>query len=209
MSHKSKTEEFIDNGYNINVVGRNVLLTDAMKSYAIEKISKSEKFATKIIDVTIRMDIQKLDHCVDIVMQVDHVKIKSSSVSDDMYASIDLATEKLQQNLLKYKKRIQEHTAKPLSMVDMNVNVFNDGEIDEINDEIELENQRQMLNSYGAHKIVSKEKRPLKLLTNNEAIMKLDLSGDKFLIYRSEEDQKLKVVYDRNDGHFGIIEIES
>ncbi|MEC7839958.1 MAG: ribosome-associated translation inhibitor RaiA [Chlamydiota bacterium] len=208
MSRKSKAEEYVDDGYNINVVGRNVLITDAMKAHAMDKMSKIEKFATKIIDVTIKMDIQKLDHVVDIVMKVDHVKIKSSATTDDMYASIDLATDKLQRNLMKYKKRIQEHTAKPLSVIDMNVNVISEGGLEEINDEIESENSRQMLNSFGEHKIVSNEKRPLKQLTVNEAIMKLDLSGDNFMIYRSEEDQKLKVIYDRNDGDFGIIEIE-
>lgn len=209
MSQKSK--EFVNDTYDINVLGRNVLVTDAMKDYAIEKISKIDKFSHRIIEVQVTMDIQKLEHRVDIIMKVDHMKIKSSSSSEDMYASIDLATDKLQRRLLKYKKRIQEHAAKPLSSIDMNVNVINieKDEVSEINDEIESENNRQLFNAFDTHKVVSKEKRPLKVLTMSESVMKLDLSGDQFLIFRCEEDQKLKVIYQRNDGNFGVIEVES
>lgn len=211
MSRKSKAEEFIDEGYKVHVFGRNVLVTEPMKEYAIEKVSKIEKFTDRIIDVIITMDIQKLDHRVDIVMKVDHIKIKSSAASESMYASIDVATDKLQKQLMKYKKRIQEHAAKPIADIEeMNVNVITpEDELAVINDEIESENRRQLIDEYSPHEVVSKETRPLKVLTRNEAVMKFDLSGDNFLIYRGEEDQKIKVIYRRNDGNYGIIEVES
>ena len=40
MSRKTKAAEFVDEGYNINVIGRHIAVTDAMKQYAIEKVSK-------------------------------------------------------------------------------------------------------------------------------------------------------------------------
>lgn len=211
MSRKTKQAEFANDTYNINVLGRNVLVTEAMKNYAIEKVSKIDKFSHRIIDVHITMDIQKLEHRVDIIMKVDHVKIKSSAISEDMYASIDFATDKLQKRLLKYKERLQEHTAKPLSSVDMNVNVINvkGAELAEINDEIESENARDLIDSYQPHNVVSQEIRPLKLLTVDEAIMKMELSDDSFLIFRSEEDQMIKVIYRREDENLGLIEVES
>jgi len=38
--------------------------------------------------------------------------------------------------------------------------------------------------------------------------MKMELSGDAFMIFRSEEDNKVKVIYRREDEDFGIIEVE-
>lgn len=208
MDRKSKNTEFLQDGYNIDVHGRNVTVTEGIKNYAIEKVSKIEKFAHRIIDVSVILDIQKLEQRVDIVMQVDHIKIKSSAVTDDLYASIDIACDKLQQRLLKYKKRIQEHTAKPISMIEMNVNVI-EHDVEEINDEIESETRRQLYDSYAPHKISSTEKKPLKTLNQNEAVMKFELSGDHFLIYHSEEDKRIKVMYRRKEGNLGIIEVES
>lgn len=48
----------------------------------------------------------------------------------------------------------------------------------------------------------------LKELTREEALMKMELSRDAFLVYRSEEDRRLKVLYRRKDGNYGIIEPE-
>lgn len=211
MSRKSKAEQFQDNGYNIGITGRHVLVTDAMKDYALEKISKIEKFTDRIIDVSLRMDIQKLEHKVDIVMSVGHVKIKATSSTTDMYVSIDQAVHKLETQFLKYKDKLHDHAAKDLSAIDMKVNILkaDEAEIKEINDEIESANNHRLFDGYDEDDIVKTETRSLKNLTTPEAIMKIDLSGDKFLIYRSEEDRKLKVIYRRKDNSLGIIEVES
>lgn len=210
MSRKTKIEQFQDTGYNISFTGRHVLVTDAMKDYALEKVSKLERFTDRIIDVSVRMDIRKFEHIVDIVMVVGHVKIKSSAKTTDMYASIDQAVHRLETQFLKYKDKLQKHTAKDITTIDMNVNVLkvDNAELKSINDDIEAENNRKLIDGFGDHDIVKVKKRALKTLTNHEAIMKLDLTGDNFLIYRSEEDRKLKVIYRRKDENLGIIEVE-
>lgn len=211
MSRKSKAAEFVDEMYNITVTGRHVSVTDAMKDYAIEKISKIEKFSPRIIDAIVTMDVQKLEQRVDIVLKVNNLKIKSQAVSENMYTSIDKAVHKLEAQLLRYKSKLQDHQAKKGAITDMPVNVLRSAaeeELFEVNDEIESETRHRLLDRYTPHRVVSRKTRPLKTLTDGEAIMKLDLSGDSFLIYRSEESQKLRVMYRRPDGDFGVIQPE-
>lgn len=210
MSRKSKAAAFVDEEYSLAVTGRNFQVTDAIKSYLIEKISKIEKFNLRILDILATMEKQKLDHRIDIVVKVDHIKIKSHADTTDMYASIDLAVDKLQAQLRKYHSRIREHHGKGVAAIDMNVNVLRPSEEDilDVNGEIEAINQRDLIDSY-RHEIVQRETLPLKVLTYDEAIMKMDLSGDIFLIFRNEEDMKLKVIYRRNDGNYGVIEPEA
>lgn len=210
MSRKSKALQFVNEGYNINVTGRHVQVTDAMKDYAMEKVSKIDRFSQRIIDVNITMDIQKLEHRVDIVLKVDHIKIKAQAITDNMYASIDKATDKISEQLRRYKNKIQEHHVKGVKDIDMNVNVLRSPTHDEeVNRDIEEENERRLYDNYRPHEIVDRETIPLKVLTYGEAIMKMELSGDVFLIFRSEEDRKLKVIYRRSDRNFGVIEVES
>ncbi len=212
MKGKAKAKEFIGEGYEIHVTGRDVLVTDAMKDYAIEKVSKIERFSSRIIDVNVTMDIQKLEHRVDITIKVDHIKIKGQAASTDMYASIDRAVEKIEKQLRRYKSRIKDHTARPVNIVDLKVNVFKKPEEEElvdINLDIEDQNQKELFEMYRPHDIVEQETRPLKTLTYEEAVMKMELSSDVFLIFRHEEDQKLKVIYRRKDENYGIIEVES
>lgn len=211
MSRKTKAAEFVDEEYSLTINGRNVLVTDAMKNYVMEKLSKLDKYGTRIIDIMVTMDIQRFQHQCDIVVKLNQIKIKSSATSENMYISIDRALDKVQSQLRKYKQRIQDHHAKALEEIDMTVNVIRPAEnvVSEINDDIEAENLRKFDEEYKPHHIVKQEKRPLKVLTWDEAIMKMELSGDHFLVFRNEADRKLNVIYRREDGNFGIILPES
>lgn len=211
MSRKSKAAEFIGEEYSLSVTGRNVQVTDAMKSYVIEKLSKLEKYNLRILDVAITMDIQKLNQRIDIVLKVDHIIIKSHASTENIYASIDLAIDKLQRQLGRYHRRIREHQARGISAIDMNVNVLRptEEEVLDINGAIEEANQESLLEAYKRHEIVNRETLPLKILKYDEAIMKMDLSNDAFMVFRAEEDMKIKVIYRRNDGNYGVIEPEA
>lgn len=208
MSRKSKAAEFVDEAYNISVTGRHVVITDAMRDYVYDKISKIEKFSNRIIDVVVTMEVLRYEQRVDIVLKVNNLKIKSQAVSDNMYASIDLAVHKLESQLLKYKDRLQDHQNKGTQADNLYIDVLrsaSEDELFEINDEIESETRTRLMDKYTPHKIVSRTSRPLKTLTDGEAIMKLELSGDPFLVYRSEETQKIKLIYRRKDGDFGVM----
>jgi len=210
-TRKEKAAQFADDVYQITVTGRNVMVTDAMKSYAIEKIAKIERISTRIIDVHVTMDIQKLEQRVDVTMKVGHILIRSHAVGEDMYACIDKAVHKLESQFRRYKTKLQNHTARPLEMVDMRVNVFRaagDMEIDDVNDAIEEENLRRIEEEFRPHDIVAEETMPLKQLTTEEAIMKMDLSGDSFLLFKNEVSRKLNLLYRRNDGHYGLVHPE-
>lgn len=210
MNRKSKALEFKDEGYNIQITGRNVQVTDSMKDYALEKISKIERFSPRLIDANVIMDIQKLDHRVEIILKFNHTKITSQAVSQDMYASIDKAVDKLETQLRRYKTKLQDHHAKKYAIETMNVNVFRSPVFEEEEEsEFEVTVGEESSVSYPSHEIVKQETLPLKTLTYDEAIMKMDLSKDAFLIFRNEADQKLKVIYRRNDGNYGIINPEA
>jgi putative sigma-54 modulation protein len=211
MSNKSKAMEFANDVYDISITGRNVLVTDAMKNYAIDKISKIDRFHGRVIDVSVTMDIQRVNHIIDIILKFDSIKIKSSAETTDMYASIDKAVDRLEKQIMRYKSRIQDHHARATKVIDMNVNVLKRPrhEIDEINDDIDSESGKRVDKQFARHDVITRTTRPLKVLRLDEAIMRMELSGDQFLIYRSEEDTKIKVIYRRKDENYGIIEIEN
>ncbi len=212
MPEKTKAEvkeKFAHKDYPIQIICRHIEITEPMKSYAIEKLTKIERFGGRVIDAFIFMDVQKMLHSVDFLINVNNSIIKVSGRTDNMYASIDQAIEKLQSKLRRYMQRLHDHNAKPLAEIDVNVNVIERiTPLEDINDQIEEENLRQVEEELRPHKIVSTEKRRLKTLNQGEAIMKMELSEDLFLVYRSEEDKKLKVIYRRNDGNYGVIEAE-
>lgn len=211
MPQKNKVkEQFADQEYPIQVVGKHLEVTDAMRSYAVEKLRHVKRFGGRVIEAIITMDVQKLAHIVEFLIIVNNTKIKVSGSTPSMYNSIDEAIGHLEAKLRRYLSRLHEHHGKHLSVIDMNVNVLQ-GPVPlllEINDQIEEENIVAIEAELKPHKVVSAEKRPLKTLTTAEAIMKMELSNDLFMLYRSEEERKLKVIYRRKDGNYGIMEPE-
>lgn len=194
-------------GYRLTINGRNVFVTEAMKNHAIEKLSKIDRFHNHVTELHVTLDIQKLEHICTIILKFDHFKVKVACSSTDMYASIDKAVDKLKSKIQRWKSRIQDHHKKAMKVVDMDINVISRpfDTIEEFNAEIESENKNEIAMEYQAPKIIGNDKRPLKSLTTEEAIMKMELSDDPFMIFRGEEDKKLKVIYRRNDRNYGII----
>jgi putative sigma-54 modulation protein len=206
MNRKAKALEFSEAGYNIQITGRHVQITDSMKDYAIDKISKIERFLNRIIDVNVIMDIQRMNHIVEIILKAGNTKILSKASTTDMYVSIDQAVDKLEKQILRYKSKLQDHHAKGHAILNMPVSVISSQEIEEdlgIEDEVD---QVQDSKRFKPHRVVKQETLPLKILTYDEAVMKMELSGDPFIVFKNEEDQKLKIIYRREDDNYGIIE---
>jgi len=211
MSKKTKALEFENVPYTINVEGRHVLVTDAMKDYAIDKLSKIEKYANprRIIDVHVVMDIQKLDHRVEVILKINNQLITTHTTTDDMYKSIDEAERIVSEQLRRYKSKLQDHKGPSVAEVDMNVNILSveEDELKEVNEEIQEENRKELIDKYQL-RVVSQETLPLKTLTEQEALRNLFISKEKFLVFRSEENHHLCIIYQRRDGKFAIIEPE-
>lgn len=196
-NRKEKIAEFAQGqGYNVMVVGRHVHVTEGMKQHAVDRITRLEHVGQRIIDVHVTMDIQKLSHSVELLMKYGHTIIRSHATTTDMYASIDQAVDKLSKQLRKYKKKLQEHHAREVVAIEMPVQVYAAEEEDEFSEGAPV------------HRIVASETQKLRSLTEDEVIMKMDLSGDPLMVYRSESNKKIQVIYRREDGNYGIIQPE-
>ncbi len=194
-------------GYRFTIYGKSVLVTEAMKNYVKDKLVKIERLKDHIMDIHVYMDIQRLEHVISVLVKFEHFQIKVGASSSDMYASIDEAVTRLQRKLRRWKGRIQDHNAKKLNVIDMTVNVLHRpyNLLDEINGDIEAQRRHEEEEVYQTPKVIGSEKMPLKTLTNEEAVMKMELSDDPFLVFRGEEDRKLKVIFRRDDGNYGLI----
>lgn len=203
-TRKEKMAEF-DQGYNVVVTARHMHVTDGMKQHAIDKISRLDRIADRIVDVNVTMDIQKLSHNVEILMKYGHTIIRSHSFTTDMYASIDEAVHKLKIQLQRYKRKLHNHHKKGYPVKEIPIQVVarpfqEETDLEEVGGEDEVAMP---------HRIVATEIGRLKILADDEAVMKMELSGDSVLVFRAESDRKIKVIYRRHDGNYGIIAPEN
>jgi putative sigma-54 modulation protein len=201
-----------DESYNVSIIGRHIEVTEPIRQYVLEKLHKIERVAEEIVDVHVRLEVQGLQQSCSIVMQFyKHLHIKVAASADTLYAAIDKCTDKVMNLIRKHKKKIQSHHAKKYTMVQASVNVVQphrEDELQEINRAIKEENEREKKDRFELHKVVSKESVPLRMLTQDEAVWRMEICDDPFLIYRSEEDQKFKIIQRREDGNYSIIQVQ-
>ncbi len=202
MSQPNANQEF-----TLSVTGKHIEVTKPIRDYIEEKIAKIEKISGHIIDIIVRLDVEKLNHSVDVALHFSHFKVKVGATTENMYSAIDKAFEKLGAKLRKWKSRIQDHHAKGVSVTDMQVSILESAqhEAEELTQEIIDANNSTLESDYTLPKVVKEKKHPLKTLTLEEAVMKMELSGDHFLVYRSEEEQSIKVIYRRDDRSYGVM----
>lgn len=168
------------------VNGKNVEVTEALREYAEKKVAKIEKFFEKSpmgAQVTLSMERDK--HVVDITIQVDGLLLRGEEKTNDMYASIDGAVDKIERQVHKFKSRINRKLR---------------------------EANRIVLNPPPAHleaaepQIKRTKRFAIKPMSVEEAVMQMDLLGHDFYVFSNSDTDEVNVVYRRKDGDYGLIE---
>lgn len=206
----AKPDPSSDLKYNVTIACKHFDLTEPIKEYVTEKINKVSPIANRVHHVAVTLDAQGINYTCSVVMNFPQFHIKVHATTENIYSAIDKCADKLFALVTRYKDKLASKRFEHLSSVDIDVNVIKayKDDLKRINDDIEEENSHKKYDQYALHEIVAKETISLKTLTQEEAVIKMEMMSDvPFIIYRSEEDQKLKVIYRRNDENYSLIQI--
>lgn len=199
-----------DGNYVIAITGRHCEVSAAVEKYVSDKIHLVDKMVGHVKDVKVVLDAHKIEHTCSILMNFSHFHIHVHASTENMYVAIDKCADKLFALVSKYKSKMHAKHGESLGDVDIEVNViqpFKDN-LKLINDNIEEANAREDASRFQLHQVVAKESVSIKVHTQGEAIMRMEFSNDPFMIYRSEEDQKLKVLYRRPDNNYNLVQVQ-
>jgi putative sigma-54 modulation protein len=84
---------------NISITFRQMDATDAMKGYATEKIGRMQKFLRQPMQSQVTLSCQHRDHTVEVDIHAGGLRYHAHESSQDMYASIDKVTDKLERQI--------------------------------------------------------------------------------------------------------------
>ena len=95
----------------LSITGHHVEVTDAMKNYVTEKISRLEKHFDHVTNVHVILSVEKLQQKAEATMHVSGGgEIFADSVHEDMYAATDGLVAKLDRQILKHKEKLQQRS---------------------------------------------------------------------------------------------------
>lgn len=175
----------------LDIRGKNLELTDALKDYTTKRLSKLEKYIDDVKEAQVALSVEGDGHKVEVTIPLNGVLLRGEEATDDMYSSIDLVVEKLEKQIDKYKTRLyRNNRAAGLKKA------LAEEAKRELESSPPLENFR----------VVRTKRFALKPMDEEEAIMQMNLLGHVFFVFFNARSEEVNVVYKRKDGNYGLIE---
>lgn len=178
-----------------NIRGENIEVTQAIRDYVEKRISKLEKYFEKDMKNTAHVNLRVYPDKqakVEVTIPLPYLTLRAEEVSNDLYASVDLVTDKLERQIRKYKTKVnrksREKGFKNLEFIQNETQPADDSD-----DESKFD-------------VVRTKRLALKPMDNEEAILQMDMLGHDFFIYEDADTSGIDIVYRRNDGRYGLIE---
>lgn len=180
---------------NFHIRGENIQLTDALRDYVEKKIGKLERYFETPLksEVHTTLSIARNLHTIEVTIPLSGVILRAEEKSEDMYASIDLVTDKLERQIRKHKTRVNRkfrHDIGIRTVFKENADLAAERGIEE-DDEFE---------------VVRTKRFQLKPMDVDEAILQMNMVGHNFFVFSNADTNQVSVVYRRNDGKYGLIE---
>lgn len=168
---------------NIQVRGRNIEVTGALKEYVEKRLGKLDKYLENLGDAQVTLSVEKDSHRIEVTIPINGMILRGEEATGDMYSSTDLVVEKLEKQILKYKGKLAKRTGKGTD----------DGKPAAFDDE-------------DGPQVVRTKRFAIKPMAIDEAVLQMNLLGHSFFVFSNAETDQVNVVYRRKDGNYGLIE---
>ncbi len=175
----------------INTRGDRLLVTEGIRSHIDSKLKKLEKYFDNHdeLSANVLVRVTGRNQTIEVTIPTNHFTLRAEEAHDDLYAAVDLVVDKLERQIRKNKTRIEKRSKKE--------------KIKEINYDFTVE-----LDEEDNNKIIKRKKLDMKPMNEEEAILQMNLLGHAFFIFKNIDDENICLLYKRNDGNYGIIEVD-
>ena len=106
------------------ITGRNIDVTEGLKSAVEEKLGKLDRFFAPETEVNVTLSVEKERQKIEVTIPVKGNIIRSEQVSSDMYVSIDLVEEVIERQLKKYKNKIVSKQQNAAAFAQESMNIY-------------------------------------------------------------------------------------
>ncbi len=182
---------------NIEITGRQIEVTPALRDFAFDKLRKLEKLLDGPLDVHVVLTVEKHRHVAEIQVKARTGVFSGTEETGDLYASISEVVDKLERQALKHKEKVTGRKRREATRVPDAVRVI----------ESEIPSPPEAADDLPT-RIIRSPRYRLKPLSPEDAVLELEATGEDILVYRDSGTYRVNVVYRLNDGNFSLVDPE-
>ncbi|MBE6627181.1 MAG: ribosome-associated translation inhibitor RaiA [Ruminococcaceae bacterium] len=172
---------------NINIIGRQVHVTDDLKELVAKKLSKFDRYFPKGADATVTFRRVRDNECMEITISVVGTLFRAEESSADFRTSLARCIDVIEGQIRKNKTRLEKRMKSSFAAAEAAMAV-----------------QGEPVEEEGEFDIRTKTF-PLKPMTPEEAILQMNLLGHAFYVFADADTGDTCIVYKRNAGAYGLI----
>ena len=173
---------------------KKVDLPNKVHAYAEKKVGKLDRYFKADAEAAIVFSVEKGRNNVELTIRSGGTIIRVAESTSDMFATIDAAVSSVERRLRRNKTRLEKRLRQ--DAFTRSVDAEEVSSFAPVSDEEE-------------YRIVRTKRFPIKPMTVEEAILQMNLLGHSFFAFKNtDDDGAFTVVYQRNDGGYGLIEDE-
>ena len=168
-----------------NIHGKNIEVTEAIRSYIESKIGRVQKyFKDTDLTATVTIRVRGKEQIVEVTIPASKMVLRAEEKHTDLYAAVDLVSDKLERQIRKNKTKARKNLKQTI--------IFNDFDVDASEDVDDSIVKRKVIDT--------------KPMSEEEAILQMELIGHDFFLFKNDKTNELCVVYKRKDKGYGILE---
>ncbi|SEN13377.1 putative sigma-54 modulation protein [Stigmatella aurantiaca] len=208
----------------MNITFRQFGTSDSLKEYAREKVDRVNRLLDRAGEAHVVLSLERHLHHADITIHSGSWVLRGREKSEDMYASIDLAMDKIERQLRRYKDKLKTHHGKERvhhrqGLVDQLARGVRHAVFDMPEDQdaapaapVEAKAPAAPAPSAEAsqdestHRVLRTTHLTVKPMRVDEAVMQMNLMNNDFYVFHNVETDSMCVLYRRKDGQYGLIE---
>lgn len=166
----------------VQMRGRNVEVTVALKEYVEKRLGKLEKYIENLGDAQVTLSVEKDSHRIEVTIPINGMILRGEEATGDMYASIDMVVEKLEKQIERHKGKLVRRSVKG------------------------AEAKKVAQPEEEGPRVVRTKRFAIKPMAIDEAVLQMNLLGHSFFVFSNSDTEQVNVVYKRKDGNYGLIE---
>ena len=177
----------------ISVTFRNTGSEEWFKDYITERLKKLQKYIDKPLEAHVVLSVEKFRNVAEVNVTAKGVNINGKEEAKDMQLAVDTVIDKIERQMKKHKEKIRgykSNMAKGSGLTSSSVYEETDEEPARL-------------------RIVETKRMVLRPMSLDEAIMEIEGSKNRFVIYRDSSSENISVIYRRDDGAYALIEANS
>lgn len=189
----------------VNITFRNFDPSDSLKAFAREKVERVGRFLDQATEANIVLSVEKHLHHAEVMLHSGPFFLRGSEKTDDMYASIGIAVDKVERQIKRHKGRLrsfkpQSHHREEALRVAQEIL-----EVEPLIEDVEDTTQQEV--EATKPRVIRESELLARRMTVDEALTQIQLTEAGFLVFTNAETGGLSVLYrrDEDESTFGLL----